>query len=431
MRAHRLGTAFVALWLSSGLLTPGALGAAVPSEPRGSTVARDWSAVSANVLAEVERAVSVYGNGEAKAAIRLVQKTYFDVFEASGMEAKVGAKDADFKARLEADFTMLMGCMRRGASSDEIQATLTSMKTDFEKALAILGTGADPPTALFVYSLTIIVREGIEAILIVTAIIAYLLKTGHREKLRTIYNGCISAMLMSAVTAFLVKWVLQTSAASQEVLEGVTMLVASVVLFSVSYWLLSKAEAQKWVSYIQGRVAGSLSGGSLKALWFAAFLAVYREGAETVLFYQALISGSTAAGLTAIAGGFLAGCSVLVLSYLGMRYGAVRLPIRPFFLLTGGLLYSMAFVFAGKGVMELIEGKLFEPALVSWAPAVPWIGLYPYVQTLVPQLLITAAAAAALALMARRRVRQAAYHGCKRPSSIRKMRSAMSWMRLS
>ena len=365
--------------------------------------AKDWSKVTADLFQEIDKAIALYEKGETKAAAIIVQEAYFDIFEASGMEAKIGVQDGDFKARLEGHFSVIVGQMKGGVPVGKMHDALAAMKKDFEKATEMLGKGKDSPLALFFYSLTIILREGIEAILIITAIIAYLLKTGNRDKLRVIYNGCLTALVLSGVTAVLVKWVFKTSAASQEAMEGGAMLLASVVLFCVSYWLISKAEAQKWVSYIQGKVGDSLSSNSLKALWFAAFLAVYREGAETVLFYQALVSDSTAAGLTAIGGGFVIGCILLVGIYLGMRYGAVKLPIRPFFLFTGALLYYMAFVFTGKGVMELIEGKLFEPALISWAPAVPFIGLYPYVQTLVPQLLIILAAIAALALMARRR----------------------------
>jgi high-affinity iron transporter len=180
------------------------------------------------------------------------------------------------------------------------------------------------------------------------------------------------------------------------------MLLASLVLFSVSYWLISKAEAQKWGAYLKEKVGGSLSSNSLKALWFAAFLAVYREGAETVLFYQALVADSAGtSGLSAIAAGFGIGCVLLAGIYLAMRYGALKLPIRPFFLFTGALMYYMSFVFVGKGVMELIEGKLFSPSLVTWIPTLPFFGVYPYLQTLLPQCFIILAALAGLVLMSK------------------------------
>ena len=364
---------------------------------------KDWTKVNADLFAEIDKAITLYDKGEAQDAVELVQDTYFDVFEASGMEGKIGARDAAFKAKLEGHFNMIISQMKAGAPVENIQATFAALKGDFAKGAEMLGKGADSPAALFIYSLMIILREGIEAILIITAIIAYLVKTGHTDKIKVIYNGCITALVLSVITALLVKWVFNVSAASQELMEGGTMLLASVVLFSVSYWLISKAEAQKWMSYIKDKVGDSLSTKSLKTLWFVAFLAVYREGAETVLFYQALASGASASGLTAVAGGFVVGSVALVGIYLAMRYGAVRLPLRPFFLCTGALLYFMAFVFAGNGMMELIEGKLFSSSLIAWMPTIQFMGIHPYVQTLVPQLCIVLAAVVGLVIMARGR----------------------------
>ena len=370
---------------------------------KGDDAQKDWTKVNAQLFAEVEKAIVLYEQGEAEEAVELVQDTYFDVFEASGMEAKIGARDAAFKAKLEGHFNRVISQMKNGAPVEEIRGTFASLQEDFGKGAEMLGKGADSPMAMFIYSLLIILREGVEAILIITAIIAYLVKTGQADKVKVIYNGCISALVLSVITALLVKWVFNVSAASQELMEGGTMLLASLVLFSVSYWLISKAEAQKWSSYIKEKVGDSLSSKSLKTLWFAAFLAVYREGAETVLFYQALVSGASASGVTAVAGGFLAGSVALVGVYLCMRYGAVRLPLRPFFLCTGALLYFMAFVFAGNGMMELIEGKMFQSSLISWMPTIQFMGVHPYVQTLVPQLLIVLAAAVGLVIMSKGR----------------------------
>jgi len=369
-----------------------------------STPAKEWSTVTAELFDGIDKALVIYENGDAKSAILAVQDAYFDLFEGSGMESRLGARDANFKARLEGHFSMIVAKMKDGAPADGIRGMLASMRADFDKAAAMLGKGKESAATLFIYSLMIILREGIEAILIITAIIAYLAKTGNRDKLRVIYNGCISALVLSVITAILVKWVFKTSAASQETLEGVTMLLAAAVLFSVSYWLISKAEAQKWAAYIREKVGSSITANSLRALWFAAFLAVYREGAETVLFYQALTAdAATSSGLTAIIGGFLTGSVLLVALYIAMSRGAMRLPIRPFFLFTGALLYYMAFVFIGKGMAELISGKVFEPTLISWMPTVEVVGLYPYVQTLLPQFAIMLAAAAGLVVIARRK----------------------------
>lgn len=375
--------------------------AAAPAE--SDMPARDWKKVTAEMFARIDKAIALYRKDEKKEAGRLIREVYFDVFEASGMEAQIGARDPNFKAELEGRFAKITGLVKTGAPVETLEDALAGMKRDFDKAAEMLGKGKDSPRALFFYSLMIILREGIEAILIITAIIAYLIKTGNSARVKVIYNGCISAVVLSIITALVVRWLFNVSAASQEAMEGGTMLLASVVLFSVSYWLISKAEAQRWVSYIKNRVGDSLSANSLRALWFAAFMAVYREGAETVLFYRALVSGSSASGITAAAAGFAVGCALLAGVYLAMRYGVARLPIKPFFLFTGALMYYMAFVFAGQGMMELIEGKVFEGSLLPWAPRLPLIGLYPYVQSMVPQFVIVLAAIVGLVLMARRR----------------------------
>lgn len=366
---------------------------------------RDWQAVADQVLADMARAVALYRDDDRQAAVSLIQDTYFDVFEASGMEGAIGARDAPFVAQLEGHFNRLMGLINTGAAAEDLDQAVAAMTADFAAAVALLGAGADSPLAMFIFSLMIILREGFEAILIVTAILAYLIKTGHGDKQRVIYNGVIVALLASLVTAVLVKWVFDVSAASQEVLEGATMLVAAVVLFTISYWLISKAEAERWMAYVRDKVDRSVTSGSLATLWFVAFLAVYREGAETVLFYAALTTGADATGTAAVAVGFVVGCVLLVLLYVAMRFGALKLPIRAFFMATGGLLYLMAFVFAGKGMMELVEGKVLQPDLVSWLPEISLLGIYPYWQTAAPQALLVVAALIAFAILVRQRPR--------------------------
>src|SRR5262249_35014108 len=133
---------------------------------------------------------------------------------------------------------------------------------------------------------------------------------------------------------------------ASDVLEGAAMLLAAAVLFWVSYWIVSKAEAERWQRYIQGKVQHALAAGSTTTLAAAAFLAVYREGFETVLFYQALL-GSAPAGDVAVGAGFATGALALAGVYVVFNRFGRRLPIRPFFLGTGALLYAMAVIFAG------------------------------------------------------------------------------------
>lgn len=352
--------------------------------------AKDWNKVVADLLVVIDKAIITYDSGKVEVAKAEVQDSYFDIFEASGMEQQVGIRDANLKLEMEGYFTLLVAQMKAGVTEVELNQTVAKMKELFTEVAGDLSESKKGSFwEMFVLSLIIIVREGFEAILVITAIVAYMVKTGNSDRLGTVYSGCVWAVLLSIVSAYLLKGVFDVSGASQEVLEGITMLIAVVVLFFVSHWLISKAEASKWDAYIKNKMDQSLSRGSLWGLWFAVFLAVYREGAETILFYFALASQDTGAqAVFGMVSGFLVGVVILIILYIAMRFSSVRLPLRQFFIFTGGLLYLMAFIFAGKAMMEFIEGKVFEPTLIPGFPQITLLGIFPYVQTLAPQLLL-------------------------------------------
>ena len=236
----------------------------------------------------------------------------------------------------------------------------------------------------FLQSLLIIVREGFEAILVVGAVVAFLLKMGHRERLKSIWIGITLGIIASFVTAIILSTLLKAIPASSEIVEGVTMLVAVAVLFSVSYWLISRVEAVKWQQFIKQKVTVALDQGGGKALALVAFLAVYREGAETALFYQALFNEGPNVGVP-LALGIVAGFAILAVIFtLFYRYG-VRIPMRPFFTVTSVLLYYMAFVFMGKGIRELQEGNLVRITLLPGFPHLDAMGIYPSAESLTAQ----------------------------------------------
>jgi high-affinity iron transporter len=162
------------------------------------------------------------------------------------------------------------------------------------------------------------------------------------------------------------------------------MLLAAVVLFFVSYWLVSKAEADRWQRYIRSKVETALSARSGTALGAAAFLAVYREGFETILFYQALFT-SAPAGDTMVSAGLLAGTVLLGVAYVAFQRIQSRVPMRAFFLGTGAFLYVMAIVFAGRGVAELQEAGTVSFTPVAWMPRVETLGIFPTVESLAAQ----------------------------------------------
>ena len=196
-------------------------------------------------------------------------------------------------------------------------------------------------------------------------------------------------MLASLVTAWLMGRVIQVSGAGREALEGVTMLIAALVLFYVSYWLLAKSQAGRWKAYVHGKIDRASEGNKVFALAFAAFLAVYREGAETVLFYQALAAGNQAQG-SAIIGGFAVALLALGAIYWLMRSASLKLPLGLFFTATAILLYYLSVQFAGRGVLELQGAQWVSFTPVAGVPSISWLGLFPTVESLAAQALLLA-----------------------------------------
>jgi high-affinity iron transporter len=234
------------------------------------------------------------------------------------------------------------------------------------------------------------VREGFEAILIVGAIIAYLIKSGNKKRVRPVYWGSVIALGVSVIMAWILARITSVAGGqNQEIIEGATMLLAVVVLFYVSNWMVSKAEAEAWSGYIESKVQSSITKGSVFSLAFAAFLAVFREGAETILFYQALLAG-TETYISMIWLGLGVGLVILVVVYILIRVLSIRLPLKPFFLGTSVLLFVMSITFVGNGVKELQEGNVIPVTPVPGVASVDILGIYPTRETLIPQIALLA-----------------------------------------
>lgn len=248
----------------------------------------------------------------------------------------------------------------------------------------------------FLQSLGLMLREGLEAILIVGAVLAFLTKTGASKRKRDVHVGVGAAVLASLLTAVALETVFQLSGAQREGLEGITMVAAAGVLFYVSYWLLSKIEVARWNRFVKEQVQEAISGGSALALASVAFLAVYREGFETVLFYKALFLAGGVGAVGPVTAGIVVGGVILAIVYVGIERFGVKLPLKPFFAITSGFLYYMAFVFAGKGIAELQGGGYV--GVTPFRPEIrfPALGIYSTWETLGVQLLLLLAFVGAL-----------------------------------
>lgn len=370
--------------------------------------ATDFAPVVANIKAKIADAIKLYAAKDVAKAMSDAQDVYFDEFEASGMENKVGAIDVGLKTRIEGNFGEVVALMKAGVSVERLEQAADNLGANLDAALEKT-SGSSSPWALFLYALTIILREGFEALIIVAAVVAYLLKTGNEKRMNIVYSSLGVAVVLSFVMAWIMNLIFAGAAGQKrEVMEGAVMLIAVGLLFYVGFWLLSNAGAKKWSKYIQSHVSESISAGSAKALWWTVFLAVFREGAETVLFYQALIfDAKDSAGCSMIALGFVVGLIVLLVTYYVFKIFAIKIPIKPFFLVTSAIIFYMSIVFVGKGLMEFVEGKIFVPTKIEGFPTIEWLGIYPYYESLVPQAIMIAALIIGVIIMKNKQAKEA------------------------
>ena len=377
---------------------------------------------AANLAKELlDTSYLAYLDKDFKAAEDNLNTAYYSVFEESGLAHKIYT-DLGMSDRQEAEsqFSALRSLIRSGAekyqknkyrtTSDKTkQVLLKKARALDEQAAAEKGTvstaeavtseegtatkQASPQWLTFLGAFGIIVREGLEAILVIAAIIAYLVKSGNGKSLKNVYFGALSGVLASfaaAAVLYFVKQAVAGAGMAQELIEGITALIAVCVLFYVSNWMISKAEAAAWTGYIDNKVKSGVERRSSFTLAFTAFLSVFREGAEVVLFYQPMLQEGNAGMVWA---GFGAGVVILVFVYLAITKLSVKLPIKVFFTATSILMAVMCVSFLGSGIKELAEGNLFD--LTLRVPGIPEndvlqvFGIYPYLETLVPQLILS------------------------------------------
>jgi len=321
------------------------------------------------------------------------------------VETSIRAKNPGLASELEGDFAWLRA---RAVKADQAERT-----TIRERLLANLELAervvADRPSgaSLFVASFFVLIREGFEAILIIAALMTFLAKAGAVARRREVARGAWLAVAASLLTWVMVELLLEVTPVQREMLEGGTMLLAAAVLFYVSYWLLSKIEAAKWTAFVHGKMQSALSSGSGMALSAVAFLAVYREGFETILFYKALFTSGGGGGSSGapIVAGIAAGAVGLVAVYFVINQLGLRVAMKPFFAVTGAMLYYMAFVFAGKGIASLQEAQLLPVTVIEGAPRIPVLGIYPTLESLAMQALLLVLAIAAAIWAMRSKVR--------------------------
>jgi len=338
-----------------------------------------------NSRAKLAESFSAYQAGDRDVAYQLAVEAYLEGFEL--MEGNIDVVDAGLRKEIEAAMTAHRNLIRKAASDSDVAASLKQIDRMLITARVKLDETALSGKTAFFSSLIILLREGLEALLVVAALAAFLIKTGRRDGLVYLYAGIIGAFVMGVLTWVASNTLIDISGAQRELTEGFAALFAAAVLFSVGFWMHSKTSATQWKVFIEGSLQKHLGRGTLWGLAGLSFIAVYRELFEVVLFYQALWMQSSTDGQQMIFTGLIVAAALLViLAWLILRY-STRLPLRQFFAVSGIFMFVLAFIFTGKGIAALQEaGKIpLDPVNM---PGFEVLGIYPNLEVIIVQLLL-------------------------------------------
>ena len=331
----------------------------------------------------IREAVELYGKGDKEKAYQKAVEAYLDGFELA--EPALFAKDASFGRALEGQFTQLRNAIKQGEPADSIGKRQREIEAKLDEATQMLAREDGFSTYYtFINSALIILREGLEATLILAAILAMLKVMDARAAIRYIHLGWILALVMGGLTWLATQTILTLSGQHRESMEGFISIFAAVALFYVGYWLHTRSEAKRWQAFIQDKVKNSLSSKSIFGLMGISFFAVYREAFEVVLFYQALWLQNENSH-QAVLWGFVAGLATLVAATFGILKLGLKVPLKYFFGATGTLLYIVAFVFAGNGIKELQAAGWVPTTPLNFPLQAPLLGIHPTVESLAAQ----------------------------------------------
>lgn len=387
------------------------LSAALPSlePPATPAPADEVAALAATVRGELNEAVgvstAVAGSGAFVAASERLDAALAEIDEHDAsaaarevrgfmgawgaVEGTVKAKSADAYTAIENDTAAAIS--KLGQQPPDLagaRAAVEDIRTRLEPFVVA------PTTYGAFDAAVILLREGLEALLVVAALLAFLVQSGNGDKRGWVWAGGGAGVLASVGVAVGVNLAFSASASTgvnPEIIEGVTGLFAAAMLVYVSYWMHSKANLSTWQRYIRDKTSSALARNSLLSLALIAFLAVFREGAETVLFYLGIAS-SIALGQLVL--GLAIGAGALVAIGVAMIVLGLRIPVRPFFLVASLLIYYLGFKFVGSGIHALQVAGLVPATPSGTLPGIDLIGMYPTWETTAIQVALLAAAVA-------------------------------------
>ncbi|SFU41454.1 high-affinity iron transporter [Nitrosomonas eutropha] len=326
--------------------------------------------------------VSAYQAGDSKEAIQLALSAYLDGIEP--VEPRLNAVNSALRARIELSMGVFRTSLSKGADINNIVIQAAEIDELLASAQDFTASENDNATTTFLGAFTILVREGLEALLVVVALLAFLNKAGRQETIPYVHAGWIFALVAGVGTWAVAHYLVDISGASRELTEGLSALFAALILLAVGLWMHQKSTGDRWQAYLKEKMNNALSKRSAWFLFVLAFVSVYREVFETILFYAALWQEGQEIWLL---GGIGAAILVLALVTWGLLRTSRRLPISTFFAASSALIAVLAVVLTGKGVSALQEAGWVEVSLAS-IPHIDLLGIFPTWQTSLSQLAV-------------------------------------------
>lgn len=330
----------------------------------------------------LQASINAYHEGDSKNAILLALSSYLDGIEP--IEPILSAKSSSLRVQIELDMGVYRTNLSKGVAYEEAAQQAKKIDGLLEQAQEVLGSGSYDATTVFLGAFTILLREGLEALLIVVAVMAFLSKAGRREAMPYAHAGWILALVAGALTWVAARYFINISGASRELTEGISALFASVMLLSVGLWMHQKSVGDHWQRYIREKMSHALNKKSAWFLFALVFISVYREVFETILFYVALWTDGL--GMWLIAGMLCAIAILAVVAWFLLRTSRT-LPISTFFSASSALIAVLAVVLAGKGISALQEAGWIGVSLAPM-PHIELLGMFPTWQTASAQLVV-------------------------------------------
>lgn len=375
-------------------------GSSVPEEElkaMGEASAEEKSGVMSEIdiiRTGLEETLAQYEQGNFESAYATARSAYLDSYEF--VEIPLREIAPDFTLEVEYQFAELRNLINQEAEFEKVQDTIVDIRRNLDESERLVtGTGDLAPAIAFSASFSLIFREGLEAVLILGAILTYLEASRNTRFKPYVYYGIIGAVGATAVTWFITSYIIAISGASRELIEAIAALSATAVLFYVSFWVLNKIEHKKWMEFVKAKVWQATTTGSVMVFVMLSFFTVYREGFETVLFYQAMFGFAKYMELW-VGLGFVLGLVTLFVIYYIMRRLGKKLPLRVLFGLTMGIGAYLSIAFLGNAIREL---QVLD--IIQYTPmfgTIPRLdinlatmtGIYPTLETIVGQIILLA-----------------------------------------